>query len=60
VPTTNRAPSQEHDRDETSTWVTLASMFVGQRLDKWSAVGAYVAAAATLAAAVIVLLSKHH
>jgi hypothetical protein len=60
MPTINRAPNQEHDRDETSTWVILASMFVGQRLDKWSAIGAYVAAGATLAAAMIVLLSKHH
>jgi hypothetical protein len=35
-------------------------MFVGQRLDKGAAIGAYVAAAATLAVSVIVLLSSHH
>jgi hypothetical protein len=34
-------------------------MFVGQRLDKGAAVGAYVAAAATLAVAVFILLSSH-
>jgi hypothetical protein len=59
MPTTNRAPIQEVDQDQTPAWVALASMFVGQRLDKWSAIGAYIAAAATFAAAVIVLLSKH-
>jgi hypothetical protein len=35
-------------------------MFVGERLDKWAAVGAYAAAAATLAASVIALLSSYH
>lgn len=61
MPTANRAPDREHDRDnQTSTWITLASMFVGQRLDKRAAVGAYVAAAAILAVAMIVLLSSRH
>jgi len=32
-------------------------MFVGQRLDKWAAVGAYVAATATLAVSVIILIA---
>jgi hypothetical protein len=36
-----------------------ASMFVGQRPDKWAAVGAYVAATATIAASVIILLATH-
>jgi hypothetical protein len=53
-------PSQEYDRDQTPAWITLASMFVGERLDKRAAVGAYAAAAATLAVSVIVLLSSHH
>jgi hypothetical protein len=35
-------------------------MFAGQRLDKWAAAGAYVAAAATLAMSVIILLATHH
>ena len=60
MPTTAQTPSHEHDRDQTSSWITLASMFVGQRLDKWAAVGAYIAAAATLVAAVIILLVGHH
>jgi hypothetical protein len=34
-------------------------MFVGQRLDKRAAIGAYLAAAATLAVSVIILLSNH-
>ncbi len=60
MPATAQTPSREHDRDKTSTWITLASMFVGQRLDKWAAVGAYVAATATLAVSVIILLATHH
>ena len=60
MPTTARTPSREHDQDQTSSWITLASMFVGQRLDTWAAVGAYVAATATLAASVIILLATHH
>ena len=61
MPTTAQTPSREHDRDQTSSpWITLASMFVGQRLDKWAAVGAYVAATATLAVSVIILLATHH
>jgi len=35
-------------------------MFVGQRLDKRAAVGAYIAAAATLAISLIVLFVTHH
>jgi len=41
MPTTAQTPSREDDRDQTSPWIALASMFVGQRLDKWAAVGAY-------------------
>ena len=59
MPTTAQTPSREHDRDQTSPWITLASMFVGQQLDKWGAVGAYVAATATLAVSVIILLAAH-
>lgn len=59
MPTTDWTLSREHDRDRAPAWITLASMFVGQRLDKWDAVGAYVAAAVTIAASVIVLLSSH-
>ena len=60
MPTTDRTLSQGNERDETPNWITLASMFVGQRLDKCAAVGAYVAAAATVAASVIILLANHH
>jgi hypothetical protein len=60
MPTTPPTPSREHDRDQPPAWITLASMFVGERLDKWAAVGAYAAAAATLALSVIVLLSSHN
>jgi hypothetical protein len=35
-------------------------MFVGQRLDKGAAIGAYVVAAATLAVSVIILLFNRH
>jgi hypothetical protein len=36
-------------------------MFVGRRLDRWSAVGAYVAAAVTVVlAAIAVLAFDHH
>jgi hypothetical protein len=35
-------------------------MFVGQRLDKRAAVGAYIAAAATLVASVIILFVTRH
>lgn len=53
--------SRSHDRNQTPAWITLASMFVGHRLDKWSAVGAYVAAAVTVAlAAIAVLAFDHH
>jgi hypothetical protein len=57
MPTTAQTPSREHDRDQASPWITLASMFVGQRLDKWAAIGAYVAATATLAVSVIILVA---
>ena len=60
MPTTAQTPGREHDQDRISTWIMLASMFVGQRLDKWAAVGAYVAAAATLTVSVIILLATHH
>ena len=60
MPTTAQTPSHEHDRDQTPAWVTLASMFVGQRLDKRAAIGAYVAAAATLAVSAIILLATGH
>jgi len=60
MPTTAKTPNHQHDRDQTSSWITLASMFVGQRLDKRAAVGAYVAAAATLAVSLIILLTTHH
>ncbi len=60
MPTTAQTPSHQHDQDQTSRWITLASMFVGERLDKWAAVGAYVAATATLAVSVIILLITRH
>jgi hypothetical protein len=60
MPTTAQTPSHEHDRDHNSTWIALASMFVGQHLDKRAAIGAYVAATATLAVSMIVLLATHH
>jgi len=60
MPPTAQTPNHEHDRDQTPAWTTLASMFVGQRLDKWAAVGAYIAATATLAVSVIILLITHH
>jgi hypothetical protein len=59
MPTTAQTPSREDDRDQTSPWIALASMFVGQRLDRWAAVGAYVAATATLAVSVIILFATH-
>ena len=57
--TTAKTPNREHDRNQISPWITLASMFVGQRLDKWAAVGAYVAVTATLAVSVIILAAAH-
>ena len=60
MPPTRGISSKEHDRDQPPAWVTLACMFVGQRLDKRAAIGAYVAAVATLAVSMIVLLSSHH
>jgi len=35
MPTTAQTPNREGDRDQISRWIALASMFVGQRLDKW-------------------------
>jgi hypothetical protein len=58
MPATPRTPSQEHSGDRPPAWITLASMFVGQRLDQRGAIGAYVAAAATLTASVIILLAN--
>jgi hypothetical protein len=60
MPTTVQTPSHEHDLDHNSTWIALASMFVGQLLDKRAAIGAYIAAAATLAVPVIILLATSH
>lgn len=59
MPPTARTPSHEHDRDHEPRWITLASLFVGQRLDRGAAVGAYVAAAAVLAISLIVLSVTH-
>jgi hypothetical protein len=56
MPATRQTTSQEHNQDDTSAWITLASMFVGQRLDRWGAIGAYVAAVVTLAVSVSILL----
>ncbi len=60
MPKTAQTSSHEHDRDQTSSWITLASMFVGHRLDKRAAVGAYIAATVTLAASVIILFVTQH
>jgi hypothetical protein len=60
MPTTARTPSSEHDRDQTPAWIVLASMFVGQQLDRRAAIGAYIAASATLAVSVIILLATRH
>jgi hypothetical protein len=60
MPATAQTPRHEHDQHQTSPWITLASMFVGQPLDKRAAVGAYVAAAATLAVSVIILLTIYY
>jgi hypothetical protein len=60
MPTTAQTPGDKRDRDQTPTWITLASIFVGQRLDKRAAIGAYVAASATLAVSLIILLTVHH
>jgi hypothetical protein len=57
MPTTAETPGREDDRDQDSPWIRLASMFAGQRLGKRAAIGAYVAAAATLAVSVIILLA---
>jgi hypothetical protein len=59
MPTTDKTVNKGHNRDRRPGWIALASMFVGQRLDKWAAVGAYVAAAATLAISVALLLVIH-
>jgi hypothetical protein len=60
MPTTRQTTSQDHRSDCAPAWIILASMFVGQRLDKWSAIGAYVAAVATLAVSVSILLCDIH
>ena len=39
MPTTARAPGDERDGGQTPAWTTLASMFVGQWLDKRAAIG---------------------
>jgi hypothetical protein len=55
-----QAPRTEHDRDQIPAWIVLASMFVGRRLSRGAAIGAYVAATATLAVSVIILLAVRH
>jgi hypothetical protein len=55
-----KTPRTELDRDQTPAWIVLASMFVGQRLNRRAAIGAYVAGTATLAASVIFLLTTRH
>ena len=57
MPMSARTPNCEDDREQTPRWIALASMFVGQRLDRRAAVGAYLAAVATLAVSVIILLA---
>lgn len=59
MPATARVPNGEHDRNQTPAWIKLASMFVGRALDKQAAIGAYTAAAATLAISVAILLVTH-
>lgn len=59
MPPTARTPGSDHDHDQTPAWIALASMFVGQHLDKRAAIGAYMAAIATLAASVIILFINH-
>ena len=56
MPTTARSPNPQPDRGRDSPWITAASLFVGQPLDKRAAIGAYTAAAATLVVSVIILL----
>ena len=60
MPTIPRTPRRERDRGQEQSWITLASMFVGQRLDREAAIGAYVAAAATLVISVIILIVASH
>jgi hypothetical protein len=63
MPTTNQTPNRNHELDG-STWIKLASMFVGQRLDRSAAIGAWAGAVATLAVSLSFLLyyqfSTHH
>jgi len=56
MPPTYQVKDRNHDPDQSPAWITLASMFVGQRLDKWAAIGAYAAAVGTLTASILVLL----
>ena len=60
MPAAARPPSAGGDPDQSPTWIALAAMFTGQPLDRRAAVGAYVAAAATLAVSVLILLANHH
>jgi len=55
-----QTPRTGHDRDQAPKWIVLASMVVGQRLSRSAAVGAYIAATATLAVSVVILLITHH
>jgi hypothetical protein len=59
MPTAAPTPSGKRDRGQTSAWIKLASMFVGQSLDKGAVIGAYIAAAATFAISILILLITH-
>ena len=59
MPPTAQIPRREHDRGQTSPWITLASMFAGQRLDRRAAVGVYIAVASTLAISLIILFVSY-
>lgn len=60
MPTTAQTPNDEHERDQVPPWIAVASMFVGQQLDKRAALGAYVAATAILAGSLIILILTRH
>lgn len=52
--------SQKREGDQEPAWITFASLFVGHRLDKRAAVGAYIAGAATLAVSLVILIVAQH
>jgi hypothetical protein len=56
MPTTARTPSHRPEGDRAPSWIIVASMFVGQRLDRGAAIGAGTAAAATLVVSLIIIL----